>query len=562
MWFYLGMRHTHKRALRSSACALFATAAIVFTYGPGAYAEPPAPPKGSDLSAVPKDVAADPQSSVVQVVPKEPVAVPSGTAAEAPAAAKAHLGGVAKVLGENGGIVGELVVDSVFQVGEGATVRLRQEVDKIPVFSASVAQTLAADGSLLSVTGAVTKKTQGKFSTTTPSEQVSATAVKKAAEESKTPAGKLAKADVKAVWYDPKLAAKDGAQSVAVPAFKVEVNGEVDEHGDPTQWVVFVDANKTDKVLDSWSTIKHLNRVVCDNANRRINPAQASCGTGSLRSTRSEGQAPVSVKDVNDIYDYLGNTEAFYAKYTPLANLTNLIGSDTGDGKGKALRATVRLCTTTACPYRNAFWSGSYMAYGEGLTTEDITGHELTHGVTQHTSGLVYRNEPGAINESMSDVFGELTFLVNTNNPCNTAANRWKLGACSAIGVIRDMRNPNAYQDPDTYRGPYWYSGTGDNGGVHINSGVNNRAASLMVDGGTLNGVTVTGIGIPKVAALYWTTQTILTANSNYAALGRALATACQNNVRNGTAGTTAADCTQVVNATKAVKIAPATATP
>ncbi|MFI9503759.1 M4 family metallopeptidase [Nocardia sp. NPDC052566] len=550
------MRHTHKRALRSSACAIFATAAIVFTYGPGAYGEPPSLPSlPGDLSAVPKDVLSDPQGTVLQVIPKEPLSVPGGTAAEAPAAALAHVPGVTKVLGQNGDIVGELVVDSVFPVGEGATVRLRQEIDSVPVFSASVAQSLAADGSLISATGSVSKKSEGKFATTTPSDQVAATAVKKVADESKTPADKLAAAETKAYWYDPKLAAKDDAQSVAVPAFKVEVNGEVDAEGEPTQWIVFVDATNTDKVLDSWSVVKHLNRVVCDNANRRIDPSQAACGTGSLRATRKEGQGPVAVQDVNQIYDYLGNTEAFYAKYTPLASLTNLIGSDTGDGNGKALRGTVRLCTTTACPYRNAFWSGSYMAYGSGLTTEDITGHELTHGVTQHTSGLVYRNEPGAINESMSDIFGELTFLVNTSNTCNTPANRWRLGACSAIGVIRDMKNPNAFQDPDTYRGTYWYSGSGDNGGVHTNSGVGNKAAQLMVDGGSLNGVSVTGIGIPKTAALYWTTQTILTSNSNYAALGSALAAACKTNVRNGTAGTTAADCTQVVNATKAVKM-------
>ncbi|MEU7142726.1 M4 family metallopeptidase [Nocardia sp. NPDC046473] len=308
-------------------------------------------------------------------------------------------------------------------------------------------------------------------------------------------------------------------------------------------------------MLDSWSETKNLNRVVCDNANRRIDPNNAGCGTGSIRSTRSEGQPASGIADVDKIYDYFGKTEQFYAQYTKVANLTNLIGSDTGDGKGKALRGTVRLCTTTECPYRNAFWSGSYMAYGSGLTTEDITAHELTHGVTQHTNGLVYRNEPGAINESMSDVFGELTFLVDTANPCNTAANRWKLGVCSSIGVIRDMKNPKAYQDPDTYKGQYWYAGSGDSGGVHTNSGVGNRTASIITDGGTLNGVTVTGLGIPKTAALYWTTQTLLSSNSNYGALSTALKNACNTNVRNNTAGTTAADCVQVANATKATKL-------
>ncbi len=518
-----------------------------------AYGEPPATPQASDLSTAPKDVTKDQQGAVLEVVPKTPVPAPAGTTREAPAAAQAHAKGVEKAFGD---AVGTLVVDSTFEVGEGSTVRLRQEVDGVPVFGASVAQSLAADGSLIAASGSLTQSTQGKYASKTPSEQVKATALKKVAEQSKTAADKLSVTETKTFWYDAKLAAKDGAKSVAVPAFKLEIAGaDGDEKGEPAQWMVFVDANKTDKVLDSWSETKHLNRVVCDNANRRVNPNNVSCGSGSLRSTRSEGQAATGIKDVDDIYTYLGNTEKFYAQYTKLANLTNLIGSDTGDGKGKALRATVRLCTTTECPYRNAFWSGSQMAYGSGLTTEDITGHELTHGVTQHTNGLVYRNEPGAINESMSDIFGELVFLVNTSNPCNTAANRWRLGACSSIGVIRDMKNPKAFQDPDTYKGQYWYAGSGDSGGVHTNSGVGNKTAQLIVDGGSLNGVNVTGIGIPKAAALYWTTQTLLSSNSNYAALASKLATACNSNVTNKVAGTTAADCAQVNNAISATKL-------
>ncbi|QIS06289.1 hypothetical protein F5X71_31830 [Nocardia brasiliensis] len=559
MWFYLVMKPTQKRAGRYAAFALIATGAMVFASGPAVYAQPPSSPSApssTDLSAVPKEVTVDQQGAVQLVVPKEPLAAPQGTPAEAPAAAQAHAPGVEKAMSGNGDSAGDLVVESVFPVGEGSTVRLRQEIDKVPVFGASAAQSLTGSGALISVTGSLSKKSEGKFTSTTPSSQVQQTALKKVAAASKAALDQLSVTETKAYWYDPKLAAKDDAQSVSVPAFKVDITGvSAEKKGEPATWVVFVDANNTGKVLDSWSETKHLNRVVCDNANRRIDPNRAGCGTGSLRSTRSEGQGPTGIQDVDKIYEYLGNTERFYAQYTKVPNLTNLIGSDTGDGKGKALRATVRLCTTTACPYQNAFWSGSYMAYGSGLTTEDITAHELTHGVTQHTNGLVYRNEPGAINESMSDVFGELTFLVNTSNPCNTAANRWRLGACSSIGVIRDMKNPNAFQDPDTYRGRYWYTGSGDSGGVHINSGVGNKTAQLMVDGGSLNGVNVTAIGLAKTAALYWTTQTLLSSNSNYAALSTALKTACNTNVRNQTAGTTAADCVQVANATKATKL-------
>nr|WP_308212038.1 M4 family metallopeptidase [Nocardia sp. CDC159] len=275
-----------------------------------------------------------------------------------------------------------------------------------------------------------------------------------------------------------------------------------------------------------------------------------------MKPVRVEGQPPTGIEDVDRVYDYMGNTEGFYKTYTQLpGNLTEFIGSNPGDQHGKALRATVRICSLQACPYANAFWNEDHMAYGAGVTTEDITGHELTHGVTQHVNGLVYRNESGAINESMSDIFGELTFLTDIANMCNTPQNRWKLGACSSLGVIRDMRDPKAHRQPDTYRGEFWYTGTGDNGGVHINSGVGNKAAQLMVDGGLLNGQSVIAIGLPKTAALYWTTQTMLTPNSTYRTLGSALTAACNANVRNNVAHTTIFDCTQVANAVKAVKM-------
>ncbi|MCK9921438.1 M4 family metallopeptidase, partial [Frankia sp. AgPm24] len=77
----------------------------------------------------------------------------------------------------------------------------------------------------------------------------------------------------------------------------------------------------------------------------------------------------------------------------------------------------------------------------------------------------------------------------------------------------------------------------------------------LITDGQTFNGQTVSGIGIAKAAQLYWSAQVLLTSNATYATLGKALNTACQNNVANNVAGTTAANCTQVANAVKAVGI-------
>ncbi|MFI5779290.1 M4 family metallopeptidase [Nocardia sp. NPDC051570] len=538
-------------------------AATVFATTTSAYGDPPATPSNSsDLANAPKQVLKDPQGTVRQVVPQQPVPVPAGTPQAAGSAAESHVQGVEKLF--TGKPVGKLVVDQVLPVGKGSTVRLRQEIDSVPVYAASVSQSLDKNGALLSVTGSLSQKSQGKFSNTTPTAAVSAAAVKAIADQTKTAANKLAVAGVKAYWYDAKLASAPNGKSVAVPAFKVDIKGDgksdpKDEK--PGRFVVFVDANNTAKVLDSWSDTKQLNRVVCDAQDKQVDlngatdPTQCGSSDG-FQATRSEGQGPVGVADVDNIFDYFGNTEGFYGKYTQLpGTLSDYIGNDTGDGHGKALRGTVRICSTDACPYANAFWSGDHMAYGDGVSTEDITGHELTHGVTQNVNGLVYRGESGAINESMSDVFGEFVFLTDTANQCNTPQNRWQLGACSSLGVIRDMRDPQSHRQPDTYQGTNWYTGSADQGGVHTNSGVGNKADELMVDGGSLNGVTVTGIGIAKTAALYWTTQTMLTANATYSSLGSALNSACKTNVQNNVAGTTAADCTQVANAVQAVKM-------
>ena len=120
------------------------------------------------------------------------------------------------------------------------------------------------------------------------------------------------------------------------------------------------------------------------------------------------------------------------------------------------------------------------MTYGDGnlaqgyrpLVSLDICGHEITHGVTTYSANLTYSYESGALNESFSDIFGEC--IENTAS----GSNDWMMGCdigVSGCGAFRNMANPNQFGDPDTYKGTYWYTGTGDNGGVHYNSGVQNK---------------------------------------------------------------------------------------
>lgn len=170
--------------------------------------------------------------------------------------------------------------------------------------------------------------------------------------------------------------------------------------------------------------------------------------------------------------------------------------------------------------YFNAFWDGSRMTYGDGdglpLTTIDVVGHELTHGVTEFSAGLVYQNESGALNESFSDIFGVSVDFYARPNDAN-----W-LMADELGSPFRSMSNPPAYGDPDTYFGNNWFTGTGDNGGVHTNSGVQNKWFYILTEGesGTNDlgdSYNVTGIGIDDAAAIAYRNLTVyLGQSSNY----------------------------------------------
>ncbi|MFD6160547.1 hypothetical protein ACFWF7_31795 [Nocardia sp. NPDC060256] len=194
----------------------------------------------------------------MRVIFKNPLPIPPGTPAEAPAIAQAQAQTVQQVFGA--GSVGNLVVDQVSPADQGSTVQLRQEIDSVPVYGATVAQSLAADGKLISATGALSQQAKGKYPTGTstagpPPAAVAATALRALAEQTKQPRDKFAVAATTAKWFDPKLAAKNStAPSVAVPAYQVSIKGAAGQGKQPVQWVVFVDANNTGRVLGGWSS--------------------------------------------------------------------------------------------------------------------------------------------------------------------------------------------------------------------------------------------------------------------------------------------------------------------
>ncbi|MCL4106323.1 UNVERIFIED_CONTAM: hypothetical protein GTU68_003484 [Idotea baltica] len=132
--------------------------------------------------------------------------------------------------------------------------------------------------------------------------------------------------------------------------------------------------------------------------------------------------------------------------------------------------------------YVNAFWDGQRMTYGDGngsftpLTALDVAGHEIAHGLTTFSANLVYQNESGALNESFSDIFGNA--IENEARPTQWS---WAIGEDMTNNGIRNMQNPGNFGDPDTYLGTNYYIGAADNGGVHTNSGVQNKWYYIMV---------------------------------------------------------------------------------
>ena len=163
--------------------------------------------------------------------------------------------------------------------------------------------------------------------------------------------------------------------------------------------------------------------------------------------------------------------------------------------------------------YLNAFYAGDgIMVYGEGLPTTmtaggyrwnyfsgalDVVAHELTHGVTDYTSGLIYRNESGALNEAFSDIMGTSVEFYFQQVGSGYMKADYLMGEdlTNPLAGFRSMANPAAYGHPDHYSRRY--TGTADNGGVHRNSGIANHAFYLAIEGGTnrTSGLSVQGVG-------------------------------------------------------------------
>lgn len=478
------------------------------------------------------------------------IARPSGVSAKAKPekAAKAHLDRYANAFGVSSK---DLKLKGSVELDNGSAVRFDRTHQGIEVIAGQVVVSLDKSNNLEFIVGEVGATPSKPFPSGLFNESKAQAVAKQVVakrERLSSTSGLKAKVLGKA-WYDPQVLGVPGEEGVR-PVYRLKVT---DPSNIERQYEVLVNASSL-KVELAYNTVQHaINRVVCD-AEQQVVGDNYACGV-DLPVARGEGDGPSSVEDVNRVYEFFHDTSVRIASYVNV-DVTQLIGTDYGDGNGQALRGTVRICTDDYCPYPNAFWDGQQMVFGEGVTTDDVTAHELAHGITQHTSGLAYLYQSGAINEGLSDFWGEIVDITNGSED-DTAETRWQIGDGSSIGVIRDMEDPTLYDQPDKMTSDLWFDDPlfQDNGGVHYNSGVFNKAVYLMTDGGSFNGYDIRGLGPAKAAKVVWTLQNLLPAGADYKDVFYTLPLSCRKNI--GRAGTylTEDDCAQVDKVVRATEM-------
>lgn len=205
------------------------------------------------------------------------------------------------------------------------------------------------------------------------------------------------------------------------------------------------------------------------------------------RPVRLEGEGPVGDLAVDEAYDGLGSTFRLYSE---------VFGRNSIDGAGLSLDATVHFGEL----YDNAFWNGERMVFGDGdgeifgrfTASLTVIGHELAHGVMQYAANFEYQGQSGALNESVSDVFGALVEQYSLGQAAAEAS--WLIGEGLFTdqvqgAALRSMRSPGtAYDDDVLGKDPQpahmddYIETEDDNGGVHLNSGIPNRAFYLAAE--------------------------------------------------------------------------------
>ena len=267
------------------------------------------------------------------------------------------------------------------------------------------------------------------------------------------------------------------------------------------------------------------------------NTGNTSTGTGGTQSRYTDADDNWTATNARAGVDaHYGAAKTFDFYQTVLGR--NGIDGNFGPGTTTSAVGAVPLVVSRVhfgASYNNAFWFNNQMTYGDGdgttftpLTTIDICGHEMSHGVTERTANLTYASESGALNESQSDIMGSMVELFADGGV--VSADTWKIGEDAytpgtAGDALRRMDNPNAVGDPDhyslrLYQGACTPSNANDQCGVHTNSSISNHAFYLIAAGGTnrVSGVAVPAIGTTDATKIWYRALTVyMTASTNFA---------------------------------------------
>ncbi|HEX6292708.1 MAG TPA: M4 family metallopeptidase [Herpetosiphonaceae bacterium] len=351
------------------------------------------------------------------------------------------------------------------------------------------------------------------------------------------------KAAVDALGYQGEFAHRPEAKLVVLPnqdgtagaTLTYSVRLEVEDGTDRTgHYQYFIDAN-TGSVVWSYNDIDY---VTATGSGRSLYSGTVSINTDYTNSTyylrdltrgsmltytmRNGTSSGYYLTDADNVWGNFANSDedtagvdAHFGAAKTWDYFYNVHGRRGINGNGYTMNSRVHYGSN----YNNAFWNGSLMTYGDGdgvrfipLVSIDVVGHEITHGLTDFTADLIYSNESGAANESFSDIFGTaIEYYVGSvggRSPDYLIGEDVYTPGTSG-DALRNMENPAAEGDPDHYSKRY--TGTGDNGGVHINSGIQNQAFYLLAQGGTnrTSGIAVTGIGRAAAEKIFYRALTV-----------------------------------------------------
>lgn len=315
----------------------------------------------------------------------------------------------------------------------------------------------------------------------------------------------------------------------------------VKENNFASNWNVVVDAH-TGEIINAWQGI-HTGTgtgVLGDSkpvestqsgSNYVMSKSEGGASRATYTSNNGTSLPGTLMSDSDDVWNATSQRAAVdahhYAGWT-LDFFRNQLNRNSFDGNGAQVRSTVNYSNN----YVNAFWNGSQMVYGDGDGSTalalsggfDVVAHEISHAVTQYTSGLIYQNESGALNEAFSDIMAAAAeyYYQPSQFDWLLGEDIWTPGTSGdALRYMNDPTVDGSSRDHYSTR----YTGSQDNGGVHWNSGIANLAFQLAVDGGTHprsgnygnSNIVVPSIGMDKANNIFYQGLTSLSSSSDFA---------------------------------------------